>query len=65
MPTKKKTTTKTVQAKAVAAPTTPRPAPPPEPVENASGHRHIYERVNGIGQGETIYVCPVCADIKR
>ena len=63
MATKKKTVK-------VSAETTPKPEPAPEPVEqepveNQSGHRHVYERVNGLGTGETIDFCAICADVKK
>lgn len=46
-------------------PKTEAPAPPPEPVENKSGHLHVFERVNGMGTGETIEFCTICAATRK
>lgn len=65
MPTKKKkTTTVTKTAPAEAKLASASPTVPP-PVENQSGHRHVYEPVRGLGTGEAIEFCTVCADVKK
>lgn len=62
--TKKKTTTiRTAPVTAEVAPVAV--SPDPAPVENRSGHRHVYQRVHGLGTGETIDVCAICADVKK
>ena len=64
MPTKKKTTTVVKTAPVESKLASASPTVPP-PVENLSGHRHVYQRVHGLGTGETIDVCAICADVKK